>query len=160
MREGEHNLSTFICHSPILDKQRAYPWIGLFRSVFQSTRKNALKVWSFFFFFFFFPIFLKKEGFETERIGCVYQVLFQCFHMETGTILQPAADNWTVRPGTNGLRGCIYHITFSLSVLSTDTWHHFSNISTWADRVNATVATPLHTHRNRQLPSEAGSEQC
>lgn len=77
-------------------------------------------VFLFLFLFFFFQFF-KKEGFETERIGCVYQVLFQCLHMETGTILQPAADNWTVRPGTNGLRGCIYHITFSLSVLSTDT---------------------------------------
>lgn len=34
MHKGEHNLSAFICHSPILDKQQAYPWIGLFSSVF------------------------------------------------------------------------------------------------------------------------------
>lgn len=57
---------------------------------------------------------------------------------------------WTVKRGTHVPVGCIHHITFSPSVLSTDTWHRFSNISPWANStVNAIVATPTHTHHSR-----------
>lgn len=68
-------------------------------------------------------------------------MLFQCPHTEADSCWK---WTWTVKPGTNVPTGCIYHITFSLSVQSTDTWHRFSNISTWADSTELMPWLPLH----------------
>ena len=96
-------------------------------SIHKKEHPKGVAFLSFFFSF-------KKEEFETARWRneCVNQELFQCSHMET------------VRSGTNVRMGCIYHITFRLSVLSTDTWHCFSNSSTWADSTELMPWLPLH----------------
>lgn len=115
-----------------------------FYSVIIHTRNNTLKMRSWLFFF---------TEFYKRRIWSCKMKNWTC-QPNSVSVLTYGDKNyckdccwklvWTVKSGTEVLMGCIYHITFSLSALSTDTWHCFSNFSMWADSTELRPWLPRH----------------